>query len=367
MKLRLLALCLVLPSLAQAALTAAFAERDITPEIGMEVPGGYGKAFSKRIHDPCKVRVAVFDDGKQRVALVGLDALGVPRALVLEARAEIERNCGLPGAAVMIGASHSHSSGPLGMVQPGDFDHASELVKDLAYKKSSMADAGYMAKGARRDRRRRGRGRCAARAGDHRLRRGQRADGRLQPPAQHEERHAAFASRQGQSGQSSVTPGRPIRRSASSASGIPTGKLIGCVVNFSCHATANGPWITANWIYYMERVIQGYYGAEAKVVFLQGACGDVTQVDNSTRRESRGRCVVAIRRRARRRGGGEGAGRHVADAGGRGPVAVRQKVLKIPRRLPSPERVEAARALIAAGPEETRIGSGPRRRCCSTR
>jgi hypothetical protein len=30
----------------------------------------------------------------------------------------------------------------------------------------------------------------------------------------------------------------------------------------------------------MEKVIQGYYGTEAKVVFLQGACGDVTQVNN---------------------------------------------------------------------------------------
>jgi hypothetical protein len=60
----------------------------------------------------------------------------------------------------------------------------------------------------------------------------------------------------------------------------PEGKLLGCVVNFSCHATTNGPWVSANWIYYMERVIQGYYGKDAPVVFLQGACGDVTQVDN---------------------------------------------------------------------------------------
>ena len=56
------------------------------------------------------------------------------------------------------------------------------------------------------------------------------------------------------------------------------GKLMGAVVNFACHATASGPWVSANWIYYMERAIQGYFGAEAKVVFLQGASGDVTQV-----------------------------------------------------------------------------------------
>ena len=43
------------------------------------------------------------------------------------------------------------------------------------------------------------------------------------------------------------------------------------------HASPGG--ISANWIYYMEQAIRGL-GADAVVVFLQGACGDVTQVDN---------------------------------------------------------------------------------------
>jgi len=107
---------------------AGFAETDITPEAGMERPGGYHKSFIRRTQDPCKVRAAVFDDGKTRVALVGIDALIVPRQLVKAVRKDIEAKCDIKPDAVLIGASHSHSSGPTGMVQPGEYDHASDLV-----------------------------------------------------------------------------------------------------------------------------------------------------------------------------------------------------------------------------------------------
>ena len=59
-----------------------------------------------------------------------------------------------------------------------------------------------------------------------------------------------------------------------------SGKLIGSIVNFSCHATTNPGGISANWIYYMERAIQGALDSRAPVVFLAGACGDIGQVDS---------------------------------------------------------------------------------------
>ncbi len=58
------------------------------------------------------------------------------------------------------------------------------------------------------------------------------------------------------------------------------GKLIGCVVNYACHATTSPGGISANYIYYLEKAIRGMMGQEVVVVFLPGASGDVTQVDN---------------------------------------------------------------------------------------
>ena len=125
-------------------LQAGFAETDITPKIGMERPGNYHKIYHKKLHDRCKVRAAVFDDGPNKVALVAVDTCFVWAHVVNAARKAIEQRCGICPEAVMIAASHSHSSGPLGMVQPGEYDHASPLVQELAYKKSSSAEPNYI-------------------------------------------------------------------------------------------------------------------------------------------------------------------------------------------------------------------------------
>ena len=38
------------------------------------------------------------------------------------------------------------------------------------------------------------------------------------------------------------------------------GYLVGCIVNYACHATTSPGGISANWIYYLEKTIRGVFG-----------------------------------------------------------------------------------------------------------
>jgi neutral ceramidase len=331
---------------ATPAFRAGFAERDITPEIGMEAPGGYGKSYHKTIHDPCKVRAAVFDDGRSRVALVGIDALGIRRDTVLKVRRAIGERTGIPAEAILISASHSHSSGPLVWTLPGEFDHASPLVQRLAYEESTCANPEYVARVERalidavceaHDRRR------ASRAGV-----GRGLEGSVAFNRRFVMRDGRAVTHPGLGNPDIVEPAGPVDPEVGVLGAWDAGApetLLGCVVNFACHATTSPGGISANYIHYLEKAIRGYYGPDCVVVFLAGASGDVTQVDNrSPYQHPRGDRWAQIV------GGKVGAEALKVllgmEPGPLVPVAARSKVWAIPRRVPAPGRVESCLEIV---------------------
>lgn len=342
--------CAQTPEGIDLSTTAGFAERDITPEIGMERPGGYGKTFHKYVHDPCKVRAAVFSDGDNRVAIVSVDALLVRRQLVLGARERIAEKCGIDAGAILIHATHSHSSGPTGMIYPGEYDHASEFVQEIAYEKSSNANLEYVKHvedqivaavcEAAEDKRA---NQCSVGKG--------RAEG------------VAFNRRFYMTSGLTQTHPRPGNPAIIEPAG-PTdpevgvigawdaeGNLTGCIVNFVCHATASPGGISANYIYYVEQVIRGVFGKDVVVVFLAGASGDVTQVENQTKYAGR-----KAEQSSRFVGGTVGAEAVKVllkeEPGQLTPIAHSSKLLKIERRAPRPERVATSLEMTKKQPAE---------------
>jgi neutral ceramidase len=93
-----------------APLRAGAATSTITPEIGLDIVGGFVPVPSKHIHDELYARCLVLDDNKTKIAFVVCDLLGLHRSLSVEARKLIEASTGIPAANVMISGTHTHSA-----------------------------------------------------------------------------------------------------------------------------------------------------------------------------------------------------------------------------------------------------------------
>lgn len=267
-------------------MNVGFASADITPSLGMECPGGFSKAYHTRIHDACCVKAMVIEHEGQAVALVGTDTLSVKRSIVQAARQQISAQTGIPASHVMVGASHSHASGPIVGAFPGDFAHAfdPELCEDLAQNNATAANPAYCHHVA-------GQIATAVIEAFNKRQEARLAIGRG------EERSVAFNRRfwmkdgtqmthPGKGNPNIVKPAGPVDPEVGVLSvWRPDGSFLGCLVNFTCHGTTGNGGASADWIYWLRRAITGGMGG-GEVVFLNGACGDVTQVNNLSLQES---------------------------------------------------------------------------------
>jgi hypothetical protein len=119
--------CLVIATTAGVAapLTAGAATVDITPPVGCPMAGYYSARGAIGTHDPLRAKAIVLEKDGVRVALVALDLITTTRDLVEASRRLIEKQTGIPGANVMISATHSHT----GPVLWGGFSR-DELLRD---------------------------------------------------------------------------------------------------------------------------------------------------------------------------------------------------------------------------------------------
>lgn len=111
-RLLLLGVLLLAPGRAAAALYAAAGKADITPDLEEETIwlAGYGAKGrrARGVRDPLRVRALVLSDGKRRIALVGVDSIGIFRNDVEAVR----RMAGFdgPDSYLLLSATHDHSA-----------------------------------------------------------------------------------------------------------------------------------------------------------------------------------------------------------------------------------------------------------------
>jgi len=101
----------VLQQVEPGALTAGMAVVDITPPVGTPL-GGYGARRgrpSTGVHDPLHAKALVLDNGRERVAIVTCDLIGVGKVVKRQVLARVARATQLDDAHLLICASHTHS------------------------------------------------------------------------------------------------------------------------------------------------------------------------------------------------------------------------------------------------------------------
>jgi len=324
---------------------AGFYEADITASIGMERPATYYKIYHTAIHDPLKVRACVLDNERERVAIVGLDTCVFMDETARKIRLALKDACGILEKNILIAASHTHAGGPLWGFCDEDMQAAPDFIRRLALKESISLDVGYEQHVIKQVV-------TAIAMAQQRLQTvtlsiGLGREDKAAFNRRFRLKNGRIATHPGKGNPNIIAPAGPMDPDVGViAAWDRNDALVGCIVNYACHATCYGDGVSADWIYYLEQTVQGVMGRQSRVVFLNGAAGDITQVDNQSLRPMES---------------GEKWARHVgvrvgaevlkvlvsAEKGDDFKLAVLSETLRIKIRKPSPKSLAAARALCA--------------------
>ena len=245
-----------------------FAEADITPKLGSQSPGGMNRRLIQEVHDPLKAVAMVIRTGEAAVALVGIDALFITADCTARAREAIAERTKIPADAVLIGASHTHSGGPIASCFESEADP--EYVRLVADKIAEAVVAEWN-------------GLHEAEVGV-----GTGHEPTIAFNRRFLMRDGKQVTHPGKGNPDIVEPAGPIDPDVGVlAARAPSGELLGLFVNFACHLTVgNGPGFSADYVHQLRENVRRFYKRpDLTVGFLLGAAGDVTQVDN--RRQGR--------------------------------------------------------------------------------
>lgn len=240
-----------------------FGISDITPALGMEIPGGFSPRISTGVVSPLEARAAAFRNGEQALIIIGVDAVSIRFETVAAARARIRAKIDIPERRILIAASHTHCGGPANSVLGTEKnDEYLEYVADgiakaaeTAWNNACSASVAFGKKdcpGWAFNRR------WLTRDGNHKTNPGPRNPDVLRPVGP-------------------VDPEVSILLAKDD-----NGKVIGGIGNFTCHSTVLwGNEFSPDYCAYWQKHLRAKFGGDFVLVFLNGACGDINQLDFS--------------------------------------------------------------------------------------
>jgi neutral ceramidase len=313
--------------LAQAVLAQAPALRIgvgagvITPFLDQPLAGYFYPRTGEGVHDDLYAKALVFDDGRDQIVLVACDTVSVARSAVDDARRRIQKQLGIPADHILISATHSHT-GP---------EFTPEYLAMLGHR---IADVAVTAHG------RKGRARLFV-------------ANESEPSLPHYRRYfmkdGTVVTNPGFLNANVVKPAGDIDPRVSVLfAEDDRGTPLVTWVNYSMHLdTVGGTWISADYPYFLGRMLAKLKGLDMLTVFTIGAAGNINHWD--VRRPGPQRGLAEAQRL------GEVLGAAVVKAYTHlDPVAAKVGALSTTIRLPlrkvTPADVAAARKILAVPP-----------------
>ena len=277
-------LCLLLAAITPAAagdLRVGRAAVKITPPAGMPMAGYYYVRLNQGVHDDLHAKGLVLEKDGVKAALVALDMGNIPRRFVDAARAEISKTTGVPGANVMISATHSHTGPEMGSRLRGIDAETEKTVR------------GYYEELPRKI------------AESVRLAEADLQPARVRMTVAHEASVSFIRRYYMTDGTEGWNPGKMNPKIVRPVGTIdpdlplvvfetPAGKPLALYVNFACHLdTVGGTQFSSDYAYSLARAISEVKGADVLTVFTIGAAGNINHVDVRTREPQKGHAEAA--------------------------------------------------------------------------
>lgn len=243
-------------------LYCGFSKCDITPELGMGIPGYFENRINTGVLDNLFAKAVVFRNGDDVSALVVLDAIQLDRSDVLDIRRKAQEKCGIEAENIFAWATHTHTGGPV--------DGAMECKRDKKYINFMTSQAAQAIADA-----------C----------------GKMFPAkigsAAGEVKNCAFIRRFIRSDGTAVmnpvvgdtdivgTEGEPDETfTVARVEHAESGKVMGFLSSFGLHLdTVTGTLISADYPGQLQAKVSGKYGAEVMSIFFTGPCGNTNHFD----------------------------------------------------------------------------------------
>jgi len=103
---------------------AGAAASNITPPLGISINGGFQDRKATHIHDELHARCLALDDGTTKLVLVTADNCVIQRSIFDDAKRQVHEATGLPVENMLMSATHAHSCGTLTAVGQSEPDPA---------------------------------------------------------------------------------------------------------------------------------------------------------------------------------------------------------------------------------------------------